>query len=213
MTGNRLLHVFARFSGTFRTKCEQGVTHMRSSRKLTPELWRQLVELVERGASVRRAMLSLGVSERTLRYWHRLAKEHPKSDFARLFADLERAESRYVARASEALQESLEERRDWRGWLAVLERKDPEGWGTKQSPSVIVNAGTREDSLAESRKRQEFLRQLSDEELNWLEVIAIKKEAWEEAEGDPEKYRERLEESEDLRRATESLQKYTRAQV
>lgn len=92
-----------------------------------------ILDAIERGASMIDAASAAGITDRTLYNWQR---EQPE-----LKAEIERTRARAESHLLECLKAAATEKKDWRAYAWLLERRFPDRWGLKREMTVSSPSG------------------------------------------------------------------------
>ena len=106
---------------------------------ITPELWKELIESILRGANRKQACMAVGISARTLKDWEQKAS----ADEAKSIQSARRAFI-YALKIAEAHWQNYcvyqiddlarKGKGTWTGFMTMLERRNYPVWGQKSGP-------------------------------------------------------------------------------
>lgn len=102
--------------------------------KLTPDIQKKIVELIEEGQFAEIAANCVGISERTFYNCLKRGKNEEHGPFFQFFQAIEQASAKSEVEALDIIWIASE--RDWRAAAWYLERRFPKKWGKRQRNEV-----------------------------------------------------------------------------
>jgi transposase len=113
--------------------------------KLTPAIERAMVEMVKKGVTEKTAARAAGIAERTHHDWMERGQKAKSGIHRDYFDAIDKARAEAEVTAIKGLLAAG--KKDWRAYLAYLERTNPQEWArltAKQRELAGVGAGSTE---------------------------------------------------------------------
>jgi transposase-like protein len=130
-----------------------------------------LCAALERGASYRTACQCAGINESTLYRWLRNGRRAKYGRFKDFLNAVEAAEGRAKLMCLETIGHAIQVDKNWKAALALLERREPEGYGRTNRVEIDARVETESTLHLSTEKASQLIEALPDEALALLDCV------------------------------------------